>query len=245
MANANTELLLPKVGVFRLIRASLWHVLLRFAPSLIDRMYRYHPTKRILEYPFVHENIAFGGGSNILDVGSGSSLLPFELVSKGYKVWSLDLKKGYHEVLAHDGLTFVQLDIRKTDFSDCFFDYVIAISSLEHVGFDGDNIDFDGDIVAIQEIWRILKPGCRFIITVPLGKRGTYSVKGKPTWRVYNLPLIQDRLSMFEIEKMNFALIEGSGWRPAMLDEVQDVDSLVQKRWCSARAVVLVVAKKA
>ncbi len=175
-----------------------------------------------------------------MDVGSGISLLPIELASKGYQVWSIDLRTHYHGSIRHENLTFVEGDIRKTDFPDAFFDIVTAVSTIEHIGLVSSKPELDGDKDALQEIFRILKPGGNLLMTVPFGKRGVYS----GGWRVYDCSSLKELLGKFEMEKMNFALLEGESWRPASSEEAETIDSLSQPKWRSAKAVAMVVAKK-
>ncbi len=244
MPNANIELFSPRANIFGYLKVSPLQVLHRFAPWLADKTHCFHPSERLLEYAFIHENIPFGGEGNILDVGSGSSLLPFELASKGYRVWSIDLKSGYRSSVRYDNFTFVQADIRKSDFPDVFFNIVTAVSSIEHVGFDGSNPKPAGDKDALQEILRILKTGGKLLMTVPFGKQGTYSIKGHATWRVYNPLSLTELLDGFDVEKKQFALLRNESWKPASLEEAQAVDSLSQPKWYSSRAVAMVVARK-
>lgn len=243
MPNANIELFRPRRGLSKYFAISPLQVLNRFVPQLANKLSVFQVTERIVEYPFIHENIPFGGGGKVLDVGSGSTLLPFELASKGYQVWSIDLRRGYRESIRHDNFTFIEGDIRQTNFPDNFFDMVTAISSIEHVGFDGSNVNPEGDKTALQEIRRILKPGGRVIMTVPFGKWGIYSMKGRPVWRVHDLPSLKELLSGFEIEKMQFAILRDGGWRPAESKEVEGIDSLSQPEWHFSKTVAMVVAR--
>ncbi|MHB1166928.1 MAG: SAM-dependent methyltransferase [Carboxydocellales bacterium] len=55
-------------------------------------------------------------------------------------------------------------DATKLNYPDNYFDKVTAISALEH-------IPGDGDITAMQEIHRVLKPGGSVILTAPFGTK--------------------------------------------------------------------------
>jgi len=249
--SVNTSLLQPKRGIDLLkLKITPLDFLLKHIPWFVDKIFFFRPTERIVEYPFVHEYISFGvGNGRILDVGSGSTLLPFELASKGWEVWALDLEMGYFKALHHANCTFIKGDIRKTNFSDDFFDVVTAVSSIEHVGLESSVVDLDGDKKAIQEIDRILKPEGMLLMTVPFGKGGVYYHKRKknyPLFRVYDLSAINEVLSPLEIETMKFALLDNDmSWIPCKAGEAELIDSLNQPGgWYSAKAVALVVAKK-
>lgn len=246
MPNANLEMMHPKKkNLLKILKATPLQFMLKYTPWLADKIAVFHPTERLIEYPFIHENIPFGGGSKkILDVGSGNSILPFELASKGYEVYAIDSKRGFYKILHHSNFTFVQGDIRKTDFPDNFFDIVTAVSSIEHIGLGSSNIDLGKDKKATKEIARILKPGGMFLITVPFGKRGLYPSKDCPSWRVYDLPALNKLLPPLEIKTMRFALLNGVSWKPGSLQEVENIDSLSQSRWIASKAIAMAIAKK-
>jgi len=80
----------------------------------------------------------------------------------------------YKEV---DGIIKKQADIRNTGFPDNYFDMILCISTIEHVGRNNsvytesnDPIDSSGDFKAVVEMKRILNKGGKLIITVPFGK---------------------------------------------------------------------------
>lgn len=64
----------------------------------------------------------------------------------------------YQSADIRPGVADVVLDIERIDLPDATMDLVVANQVLEHVD----------DIVALTEIYRILKPGGQFIATVPL-----------------------------------------------------------------------------
>ena len=81
-------------------------------------------------------------------------------------------------------------------------------------------------------------------MTVPFGRRGIYSTRGRPVWRVYDLPSLEELLSSFEVEKMKFAILRDGGWGPAELKEAESINSLSQREWHFSKAVAMVIAKK-
>ena len=60
-------------------------------------------------------------------------------------------------------ISFVSDDATRLPYSDNSFDLVTSISVIEHISSDGDSL-------AIKEMWRVLKPGGKLIITVPCAK---------------------------------------------------------------------------
>ena len=248
MLEANIDIAQPKRHPFLYLKASPLHVLTEFAPWLARVFFIFQPTERIIEYPFIHENAPFNSNrkGKVLDVGSGRSLLPFELASKGYQVWSIDFRSKYHRYIRdYNNFTFVEGDIRKTSFPDAFFDIVIGVSSIEHVGLVGENVSLEGDKAAVQEIFRIMKPGGKLLITVPFGKEsGVFTVGRFNSFRVYDYAHLKELSGKFEIESEQFAVLDKRSWRPSSLEEARAVDSLHQARWYSSKAVAMIVARK-
>jgi ubiquinone/menaquinone biosynthesis C-methylase UbiE len=65
---------------------------------------------------------------------------------------------------------YVKADIRQTGLPDNFFDAIIVISTIEHIGmpaYGQEVIEEDGDLKAMKEIQRIVKPGGYIFLTTP------------------------------------------------------------------------------
>jgi SAM-dependent methyltransferase len=66
-------------------------------------------------------------------------------------------------------------------FDENVFDYVVSISTLDHIGLNNqvfhcwplqqDEQDADSYVMAVRELCRVLKPGGRCYISVPFGRR--------------------------------------------------------------------------
>ncbi|MFA6570103.1 MAG: DUF268 domain-containing protein [Bacteroidota bacterium] len=99
------------------------------------------------------------------------------------------------------GIKYVTGNSMDTKLQSNYADVVSMISMLEHVGLGryGDPIDINGDIKAMQEVYRVLKPGGYVVLTVPYGY---------PTV-VYNLHRIYDRGRFNRITK---------GFKPIVLE---------------------------
>jgi SAM-dependent methyltransferase len=61
--------------------------------------------------------------------------------------------------------TFLQRDLRSTGLPDASFDLVLSIQTMEHL---------PEPRKAFDEMWRLMKPGARLIITVPNGEFDTW-----------------------------------------------------------------------
>lgn len=164
---------------------------------------------RNIEDSFVIKNGEFSKNDIVLDVGSGESIVPsFVKYEYGCDVYAIDIdqnelnkQKEYSEKL---GISFhleVQ-DATKLSYPNNYFDKIIAISAIEH-------IPGTGDIIAVNEFSRVLKPGGKLLITVPFGDKYEENEK---TWyyhgfeRRYNLEAMNNRLISkdFSVDKVMF-----------------------------------------
>lgn len=155
-------------------------------------------TSRTIEYDFIMKNIP-SSARKILDVGSAGSLLPLKLVKQGYNVYSVDSRE-YHE--CHPNLTFVKGDILRSLFPEDFFDSVVCVSTLEHIGLGayGDPEHENGDKLVVKEFRRILKEGGALFLTAPFS--GKYMVL---PWmdsheRVYDYDRLKSLFEGWEIQ---------------------------------------------
>jgi glycosyltransferase involved in cell wall biosynthesis/predicted SAM-dependent methyltransferase len=78
-------------------------------------------------------------------------------------------------------ISYVYNDLRTLMFQDAYFDAIVCVSTLEHIGLNNtmlytDDVSFceanhAGYIDAIREMHRVLKLGGKLLITVPFGKK--------------------------------------------------------------------------
>jgi ubiquinone/menaquinone biosynthesis C-methylase UbiE len=154
---------------------------------------------RCFEYPLAVINLSIQEGEKLLEIGSGKSCFPLFMVKRrGVNTTVLDIdervivQKKYAKkvgILNHviterfnvlddpktktqdksftsnDGsFSIIVSDARKINFPDSSFDAVSCISVIEH-------IPNNGDLLAIKEIARVLKPKGRAFISVPYGQK--------------------------------------------------------------------------
>lgn len=136
--------------------------------------------ERIVEYPWLFSRLK-SKHSVILDAGSSLN---------HYSVLTLDALKNrklYISTLAYEGVYknlanspfYRYEDLRKMSYENNFFDVVVCISTLEHIGMDnhlytGDAAKKENDqaayLQAIGEFRRVLKENGSLFLTVPFGR---------------------------------------------------------------------------
>jgi len=128
------------------------------------------------EWPAALSHSGLREGDSVLDIGSAAfSLFPLYLATRGsYKVNITDISenvkahertlraRGFTKVLDEGRVTVEVQDARRLTYPDGSFNRVFAISTIEHIGGDGDT-------QAVKEFARVLRPGGRAVITVPCG----------------------------------------------------------------------------
>jgi len=189
----------------------------RLPQKLVDKIFcdDFSVNERIFERPFVFLNLPPPEKNiKVLDAGCSFSVLSLEMASIGYKVWGIDL---IDYPFQHPNLEFLKADISAMPFPDNFFDAAAAISTIEHVGIGhyGDPVYENGDYKAVNEIRRVLKPGGKFIITVPYGKKMVI----ENFLRIYDEVELRRLLSGFKIEKIFYFTRLGKGWHSARREE--------------------------
>lgn len=130
---------------------------------------------RYWEFDFVNRNIISHGKQKILDVSSPRFFgLYLALKYKNIEYVMINPDKNdveetgfYHEASNPLNNFSVQIgNALSLKYDNGIFDTVISISVIEH-------IEGTGDKKAIQEMWRVLKPGGKLIITTNVMRKGS------------------------------------------------------------------------
>lgn len=158
-----------------------------------------YPIRRV-EYPWVINHAELNNSMKILDIGSGLSLFPVYLASKGHDVYSIDNDDIAMEKIAPTlakwagtNLHYQVGDMTKLDFNDNTFDRIFCISVLEHLEEENINGRYVNkrklglDIKSISEMLRVLKPDGRLILTFDWSEDPVES-------RAYKLQDVYERL---------------------------------------------------
>lgn len=102
-----------------------------------------------------------------------------------------------------DGLTCRHEDLTRLSYADNSLASVSCMHVLEHIGLGryGDAIDYDGDLKAIRELKRVMRPGGDLLIVLPVGRAARIQFNGH---RIYRW---EDILDQF---KDDFAVVESA-----------------------------------
>lgn len=181
-----------------------------FEPSIVT-------TERVIEYPFVFQNLN-GLSGPVLDVGCCSSGLPISLASRGFRTLGLDFNPYPYR---HPNFLAVRGDAMRSPFASGSFGAVLAVSVVEHIGIGHyhDPLAAHGDSVTVREFARILKPAGRLLLTVPFGRAMTDDFQ-----RIYDPVRLRELLDPFKIERIEYAWSRQGLWAPCSEAEAASVD---------------------
>jgi SAM-dependent methyltransferase len=155
-------------------------IVARFATGRrLPRDYGVGLDERVVEYPWLFSQQPFVG--RVLDAGSTLNhghvldrILP--------TVQALHIVTFAPESAAFTerGVSYVYADLRALPYRDGWFDVVVSLSTLEHVGMDNSRYGGPAPLSeeprvelsrAVEELRRVLRPGGRIFVTVPFGCR--------------------------------------------------------------------------
>lgn len=175
-------------------------------------------SERYVEYEFALGNlISHNMEASILDVGCSTSTLSSEIRKFSRKRWQILGIDIANEVSSRD-FPLILMDARKMGFRNETFDQVMCLSTMEHIGLDklgyetktfDSNYGVSGDILAMTEICRVLKPKGTVIVTVPYGNL----IIKRQGYRVYYDESLSILTSKFLILKKKFFVLKKGLWK--------------------------------
>lgn len=191
-----------------------------FNTKKLETGYGFRIDERIIEYPWLFSRLPLDNG-RLLDAGS---ILNYDFI-KSQK--ALSEKKIFISTLApedncfwKDGISYVYEDLRETCYRDNYFDWIVSLSTVEHIGLDN-TVLYTADsskkenrpssyLDAIKEFYRILKPGGILYFSVPFGK-----YKNHGWFQVFDGEMVGRLIDTFSPASCNeyYFKYESNGWR--------------------------------
>jgi SAM-dependent methyltransferase len=160
-------------------------------------------SQRAVEYPWVLKQLEIlKPMAIVLDVGCAESMLSHESIAKGYRVAGIDIRE---YPFKNDRMAFYNRNILKSGLPSEVFDGIIVVSTIEHIGlnvYDQHLFDDKGDIKAMREFYRMLKPGGIIILTTPY--IGNEPLRVSPSERNYNRKRLTELVKSFDILKEEY-----------------------------------------
>ena len=178
--------------------------------------------ERVVERPFVFQNLPEKLNARILDIGCADSIMPIEMASLGYETYGNDYKK---YPFTHPRFKFILGDALKLPFRDNFFDAVTCISVIEHVGLSkdfGQATRERKDKMLMEKVHKMLKKKGILILTTSFG---TSRILGNKHTRVYNFEECKMLFSGFKkIKERYFYYAEKlQAWQEASPDILEKI----------------------
>ena len=172
---------------------------------------------RAIEYPWCLSRVK--DGKNILEVGCVTSYFSHVLSTKKRDMHGIDLREYPSKPKK---MRFMREDIRTIELDKDFFDVIVSISTIEHIGLDGYGTeikDNNGDLVAMKRLKEALKPGGRFLITVPYaGKFGYTSV----FTRIYDEDRIAKLTEGYIVSEKSYFIYQSRRWAKVSKEKAQE-----------------------
>lgn len=177
--------------------------------------------ERPVEYFEFFKLLAQQNSSDLVMLDAGSVLNFERLVPYLAKVKQIDIYTLAPEKINATGvnMVFTYGDLRSIPYEDNRFGLIISLSTLEHVGLDNTKLYSDVDAhresdpmsvnLAVSELYRVVAPGGKVLISVPFGQQVTFD------WlRIFNeqdLDVLVGRSAWTDVKK-RFYRNTDSGW---------------------------------
>lgn len=164
--------------------------------TAFEPVYTYHPAwaARVLaeKMPSEHYDI----GSTLAFITMVSAFLPVKFYD--YRPAPLTLS----------GLTCGRVDLFELPFDSNSIESLSCMHVVEHIGLEryGDSFNPKGDLIAMKELSRVLKPGGHLLFAVPMGEQALIEYNAQ---RIYTYDQIISAFAELCVE--SFAFIKGDG----------------------------------
>jgi SAM-dependent methyltransferase len=230
----------------------------------LPKDYGYGYDERVVEYPWTLARLS-EKRCRLLDAGSVFNFKEIvmnpKIVSKECTIFTLAPEaRNYWQM----GISYNYGDLRELPYKDNWFDEIISISTLGHIGMDTSMYTkgrTDGKIgleatSAIRELIRSLKPGGIFLASLVFGKHQIIEWNdGSPFAEQFDSPMLKDLLLVFsgcQKISVSFYRYSEAGWNISTEEECQGLEyfnihksqSYDPDNAAAARAVALIDVTK-
>ena len=192
--------------------------------------------ERVVEYPWTLARLPEGEG-RLLDAGSVFNFK--EIVDQpivAEKEMTILTLKPEGDAFWERGISYQFADLRELLFRDNWFDTVVSLSTLGHVGMDcriytgktsrSETIGLEAE-KAVSELMRVLKPGGRLLVSVVYGKHQLIEWDGSPFAEQFDKVLLADLQKAFQpcaSISTSFYQYTAEGWNVCSQEECGDVE---------------------
>lgn len=196
-----------------------------FSANNLPRGYGFRLDERIIEYPWLFSRLPTGEG-RLLDAGSTLNF-EFILEQPALREKKIDICTLAPEGRCYwrRGISYLYEDLRALPFHDELFDWIVCLSTIEHVGMD--NALYAGDrgkeqskpndyLRAVKELKRVLKPGGVVYLSAPFGKAANLG-----WYQVFDREMVGKTIEAFapnEVEENYFRYLE-DGWQSCSAED--------------------------
>lgn len=172
--------------------------------------------ERVVEIPWALMQLPHTG--TILDVGSCEATYLANIQYPDRKLYCMDVRDCHTSIPA--GAVFYRQSIIGNTLPRAFFDAVLILSVLEHIGlpcYEQEPFAL-GDRLSLAEVWGLLKPGCPVIVTVPAGQGKLAS-----WYRQYSPAMLNSLFQGWRAE-IRYWGFNGTQYQPISEHEVEQFD---------------------
>jgi SAM-dependent methyltransferase len=200
-----------------------------FDAETLSSGYGHRIDERIIEYPWLISRIPSGSGK-LLDAGSSLNhefLLNQKVLEEKDIVISTLAPEG--NCFWQRGISYVYEDLRETCYCDDHFDFVVSLSTIEHIGLDN-TLLYTRDISkketnpgsyrdAIREFRRIMKPRGTLYLSFPYGRYRNHG-----WFQVFDEEMLDRVIRTFSPHSMieRHFRYESDGWHVSTREDSRD-----------------------